>query len=170
MLRITKAEEQAVRLVMSLAIDGGQLTLAEMAERERLPEPTVAKLLGLLRRGGVVDAIRGRNGGYVLAGTPEQISTAQVLRALGGDPAPEHACISDPEHGADCPRQDDCGLRAVWRHLQERVTELLEKTTIADLLRVESTVGGQLTQIWPAPEGQHQDLAALRGKTMSEGA
>jgi len=170
MLRITKAEEQAVRLVMSLAIDGGQLTLAEMAERERLPEPTVAKLLGLLRRGGVVDAIRGRNGGYVLAGTPEQISTAQVLRALGGDPAPEHACISDPEHGADCPRQDDCGLRAVWRHLQERVTDLLEKTTIADLLRVETTVGGRLTQIWPSPDGPPQDVAAVRGKTMSEGA
>jgi Rrf2 family protein len=170
MLRITKAEEQAVRLVMRLAIEGEQMTLAEMAEREHLPEPTVAKLLGLLRRGGVVDAIRGRNGGYVLAGPPAGISTAQVLRALGGEPAPEHSCVTDPVNGADCPRQDDCGLRAVWRHLQERVTEMLEKTSIADLLRVESSVGGQLTQIWPSPEGLSPELAAARGKTLSEGA
>ena len=169
MLRITKAEEQAVRLVMRLAIDKEQLTLAEMAVREHLPEPTVAKLLGLLRRGGVVDAIRGRNGGYVLAGPPDQISTAQVLRALGGEPAPEHSCITDPEHGADCPRQDDCGLRAVWRHLQERVTDLLEKTTIADLLRVETSVGGQLKQIWPSPEGPQQ-VEAASGTALSEGA
>jgi Rrf2 family protein len=153
MLRITKAEEQAVRLVMRLATDTGQLTLGEMAERERLPEPTVAKLMGQLRRGGVVDAIRGRNGGYTLAAPADEISTAQVLRALGGDPAPEHACASEFEGECECPRLDDCGLRAVWRHLQGRVTELLEKTTIADLIRVEATVGGQLAEIWPSPEG-----------------
>jgi Rrf2 family transcriptional regulator, cysteine metabolism repressor len=170
MLRITKAEEQAVRLVMRLATDNEQLTLAAMAVREHLPEPTVAKLLGLLRRGGVVDAIRGRNGGYVLAGSPDQITTAQVLRAISGDPAPGHSCATDPEHDTACPRLDDCGLRAVWRHLQERVADLLEKTTIADLLRVESAVGGQLTQIWPSPEGLHQGEAAMRGKSMSEGA
>ena len=110
------------------------------------------------------------NGGYVLAGLLAQISTAQVLRAIGGDPAPEHACVSDAENATECPRLDDCGLRAVWRHLQGRVTELLEKTTIADLLHVETAVGGQLTQIWPSPAGPEQEPSATRGKTMSEGA
>ena len=149
MLRITKAEDQAVRLVMRLAVSGEQMTLGQLAQREALPEPTVAKLLGLLRRGGVVEAIRGRHGGYVLDRDPADISTAQVLRVLGSDPVPDHPCVLDPENGGDCPRTDDCGLRAVWRHLQVQVAGLLEKTSIADLLLVEQRVGGHLEQLWP---------------------
>jgi len=170
MLRITKAEEQAVRLVMRLATVGEQMTLGELAQRERLPEPTVAKLLGQLRRGEVVDAIRGRRGGYVLASPPESISTAQVLRSLGGDPAPEHFCVADPAQGGDCPRIEDCGLRAVWRHLQERVAELLETTSIADLLRVESAVGGQLQDIWPGNGNDELGAGKRASLSKSEGA
>jgi len=150
MLRITKAEDQAVRLVMRLATGGRQMTLGQLAEHEALPEPTVAKLLGLLRRGGVVEAIRGRHGGYVLSRNPADIPVAEVLRALGTDPVSDHPCVSDPDNGGDCPRTEDCGLRAVWRHLQNQVNGLLENTTMADLLRVEASVGGRMHQIWPA--------------------
>ncbi|MBD3221826.1 Rrf2 family transcriptional regulator [bacterium] len=168
MLRITKAEDQAVRLVMQLATSGEQLTLGQLAEREALPEPTVAKLLGQLRRGGVVEAIRGRHGGYTLAGTPDEISAGQVLRALGSDPAPDHPCVVDPSNGGDCPRTEDCGLRAVWRHLQIQVNGLLEKTTIADLLRVEDNVGGRLHQLWPREDGGSSETPAPNA--YSEGA
>lgn len=150
MLRITKAEDQAVRLVMRLAATGEQQTLGQLAEQEALPEPTVAKLLGQLRRGGVVEAIRGRHGGYVLSRDPADIPVAEVLRALGSGPVSDHPCVESPENGGDCPRTDDCGLRAVWRHLQEQVNGLLENTTMADLLRVEASVGGHVQQIWPA--------------------
>lgn len=169
MLRITKAEDQAVRLVMQLADTGEQMTLGQLAEREGLPEPTVAKLLGQLRRGGVVAAIRGRHGGYMLADAPEQISAAQVLRALGSEPAPDHYCIADPEGAAgSCHRTGDCGLRAVWRHLQLQVAALLEKTSIADLLHVEKRVGGRLEQLWPSEDAGPADSGASRA--LSEGA
>jgi Rrf2 family protein len=169
MLRITKAEDQAVRLVMQLAGTGEQMTLGQLAEREGLPEPTVAKLLGQLRRGGVVSAIRGRHGGYVLADAPEEISAAQVLRALGSEPAPDHPCVADPQGAAsECHRTGDCGLRAVWRHLQLQVAALLEQTSIADLLHVEKRVGGQLEQLWPREDrGQDQNGAS---RALSEGA
>ncbi len=168
MLRITKAEDQAVRLVMQLADSRRQMTLGQLAECEGLPEPTVAKLLGQLRRGGVVSAIRGRHGGYILAGEPENISAAQVLRALGSEPAPDHHCVADPKSAGDCPRTADCGLRAVWRHLQTQVASLLEKTSIADLLHVEKRVGGQLEQLWPAEDGSQLNPGADRA--LSEGA
>ena len=169
MLRITKAEDQAVRLVMQLADSGQQMTLGQLAEREGLPEPTVAKLLGQMRRGGVVSAIRGRHGGYILADDPERISTAQVLRALGSEPAPDHPCVADPEHaGGDCPRTGDCGLRAVWRHLQRQVASLLDNTSIADLLHVEKRVGGRLEQLWPTEDGGRDATGASRALT--EGA
>ncbi|HOX25147.1 MAG TPA: Rrf2 family transcriptional regulator [Candidatus Krumholzibacteria bacterium] len=168
MLRITKAEDQATRLVMRLAAAGEQLTLGQLAELESLPEPTVAKLLGQLRRGGVVEAARGRHGGYTLAAPAGEISTARVLRALGGDPAPDHPCVSNPENSGGCPRTGDCGLRAVWRHLQQQVAELLDQTSVADLLRLEHSVDAQLQGVWPLIEDDPDDRDSAR--TLSEGA
>ncbi len=148
MFRVTRAEEQAVRLIMRLAIVGEQLTLSELAEAEALPEPTVAKLLGMLRRGGVVDAVRGRNGGYVLANRPERTSAASVIRSISGDLVFEYPC-SDSNDDPDCPRTGDCGLRPVWRHLGNRVAEVLEQTSIADLLRKEKSASRNLQDLWP---------------------
>jgi len=145
MFRVTRAEEQAVRLTMRLAFADAQLTLAELAAEEELPEPMVAKLLGMLRRGGVVEAVRGRNGGYVLARRPAQISAAQVIRSISGDPAFEYPCATP----VDCPRTTDCGLRPVWRHLGDLVAEVLERTSVADLLAKEAAATRSLRQLWP---------------------
>jgi Rrf2 family protein len=149
MLRITKAEEQAVRLVMRLATADSLQTLGELAESEEITEPTVAKLLASLRRGGVVDAVRGRNGGYVLAREPARISTAQVIRAVGSEPMQEQACVAAGETYDGCPRSDDCGLRSVWRHLHLQVTTLLESTSVADLLEMEAEVDRHVCRVWP---------------------
>lgn len=148
MFRVTRAEEQAVRLIMRLAMVGEQLTLAELAEAESLPEPTVAKLLGMLRRGGVVDAVRGRNGGYVLAKTPERTTAASVIRSISGDLVFEYPC-SEAHESPDCSRTEDCGLRPVWQHLGSRVAEVLEQTSIADLLRKEELASRNLQDLWP---------------------
>jgi Rrf2 family protein len=148
MFRVTRAEEQAVRLTMRLAADGGQKTLAELAVGENLPEPTVAKLLGMLRRGGVVQAVRGRHGGYTLAGAPEAISAGAVIRSVCGDDVFEFPC-HEANEPPDCMRNDDCGLRPVWKHLGEKVAEVLEQTTIADLLRREASASRNLQELWP---------------------
>jgi Rrf2 family protein len=148
MFRVTRAEEQAVRLIMRLAIVGEQLTLSDLALAEDLPEPTVAKLLGMLRRGGVVEAVRGRNGGYVLAARPERTSAASVIRSISGELVFEFPC-SETSERPDCPRSEDCGLRPVWQHLGSRVAEVLEQTSIADLLVKEASSSRNLETLWP---------------------
>lgn len=150
MFRVTRAEEQGLRLTMRLASMGEQLTLGELAVAESLPEPTVAKLLGMLRRGGVVEAVRGRNGGYILNGHPDDISTAQILAAITGHPAYGYPCQKpNPNEETACPRTADCGLRPVWQHLESKVLEILQETTIADLLKKESNSARDLKQLWP---------------------
>jgi len=154
MFRVTRAEEQAVRLTMRLATAGGQQTLANLAVAEQLPEPTVAKLLGMLRRGGVVEAVRGRHGGYVLAGTPEQVTAAAVIRSVSGDLIFSFPCgEAEGKADLDCPRNTDCGLRPVWLHLGDRVAEVLEQTTVADLLQREATSTRNLQELWPLSGG-----------------
>ena len=152
MFRVTRAEEQAVRLTMRLATTGGQVTLAGLASAEQLPEPTVAKLLGMLRRGGVVDAVRGRHGGYVLADKPEFITAGSVIRSITGDMVFSFPCDDGVGDTMDCPRTSDCGLRPVWQHLGERVSEVLEQTTVADLLKREAASSRDLQELWPLNE------------------
>lgn len=151
MFRITRAEEQAVRLIMRLASVGRQQTLGELAEAEVLPEPTVAKLLGYLRRGGVVEAVRGRNGGYVLADAPENISAGRVIESVSGESPFTHPCTDQMD--TDCPRSNDCGLRPVWHYLESRVTDVLEQTSIADLLKKEATASVEIQDLWPTSGG-----------------
>ncbi len=152
MFRVTRAEEQAVRLTMRLATTGGQVTLAGLASAEQLPEPTVAKRLGMLRRGGVVDAVRGRHGGYVLADKPEFITAGSVIRSITGDMVFSFPCDDGVGDTMDCPRTGDCGLRPVWQHLGERVSEVLEQTTVADLLKREAASTRDLQELWPLNE------------------
>jgi Rrf2 family protein len=149
MLRFSKPEEHALRLVMALAREGGQRTLAELAGGERLPVPTVAKLLGRLRDGGVILALRGRNGGYELRVSPGELSVAEVLGAVGMPLLPRHECLAPGHLG--CPRLDDCGLRAIWEHLEAQVSSVLRRVTVADLMQAEEQVHARVAALWPAP-------------------
>jgi DNA-binding IscR family transcriptional regulator len=103
----------------------------------------------LLRRGGIVAALRGRNGGYELAAAPVAVSMAAILRAVSSESPPHHHCLDTGPSGEPCPRSGDCGLRSVWRHLQRQVTHILEQTSLADLLQQEREVDGHVDQIWP---------------------
>ncbi len=150
-MKISKAEEQSLRLAVALAGHGGQLTLADLAEREHLPEATIAKLLGRLRRGGLVLAVRGRNGGYVLSRPAGEISAADVIRALGRPVLEGSECSSDRPYDAECPHAGDCGLRSVWKHLSDRMTAVLESTSLADLGRTEAAVQLHLSDLDPEP-------------------
>ena len=148
MFRISKAEEQALRLIMRLASIGSQQTLGELAEAETLPEPTVAKLLGQLKRGGVVDAVRGRHGGYVLADSPARISAAQILSCVASDSNFGYPCKWKDRADA-CTWSRDCGLRPVWILLEKRFSQILEQFTVADMLQKETIVVDQLKSFWP---------------------
>lgn len=133
-MRITKTEEYGIRLVMRLAEDGGQLTIRELAERERLPEATVAKVIGQLRRADVVGAERGRNGGYFLAQPPDQVTLARVVEAFAGriyDPA---FCDRMSPGDRTCAHDSSCSLRPVWRGLTEVIGDFLDGITVADVI------------------------------------
>jgi Rrf2 family protein len=145
-MKLTKLEEQGLRLTMALARGGGQMTLPELAEEEHLSEALVAKVLGKLRVGGVVNASRGRNGGYELVTPPERTTVSSVMRALGR-PLVE-GCFNEEHHDeARCPHKGGCSLRPVWETLEEKVTEILSQVTLADLIRRESDVRLRLAEI-----------------------
>jgi Rrf2 family iron-sulfur cluster assembly transcriptional regulator len=162
LMKLTKLEEQGLRLAMCLARREGQMTLPELAAREGLSEALVAKVLGKLRTGGVVIALRGRNGGYELAEPPNRLAVSTVLRALGRPLI--DGCFSGNygNRTVPCPHTRDCGIRPVWELLENQVSKVLEQVHLADLVREESQVRDQLSRIDVASKG-----AGIRGASRS---
>ena len=133
-MRISKHEELGLRLVASLARKGSQLTVRELADAEGLPETTVAKVVARLRDGGLVDAERGRNGGYSLTRSAHAITLAEVIGAFDAQVFDSDFCTR-MNAGTGCAHDADCGLRPVWRGLGALIGNFLEGFTVADLVQ-----------------------------------
>ena len=133
-MRVSKSEEYGLRLVMSLAVSGDQLTIRELAEREDLPDTTVAKIVGRLRRAGLVEAERGRNGGYTLTRSADEISLAHVVNAFEAEVFSSDFCSTMSPGDGPCAKSADCGLRPVWRGLRTVIGNFLNGITVADII------------------------------------
>ncbi len=133
-MRISKHEELGLRLVASLAREGGQLTTRELADIEGLPETTVSKVVAQLRRAGLVEAERGRNGGYSLIGAAHDITLDRVVEAFDTRIFDRDFCTR-MNAGESCTHDADCGLRPVWRGLGTLIGNFLAGLTVADLVR-----------------------------------
>ncbi len=169
-MQITKTEEHGIRLVMRMAALNRQLTVAELARLENLPEPTVAKVLLQLKDGGVVVSERGRKGGYRLAAPPDQLSVGRVLDVLGNPLFVGRFCRPLPVPSErTCPRIDECGLRSVWHHLETMIMRVLAGTSLSDLLGKEESVKRHVVALWPGggidgPNGTESRASARNTK------
>lgn len=134
-MRVTKTEEYGLRLVMSLARECDQLSIRELAAREALPETTVAKVIGRLRHAGVVTSERGRNGGYALAESADQINLAQIVEAFSEPLYDRSFCDRINPSDEPCTHHTACGLRPVWRGLADIVGDFLSRISIADIIQ-----------------------------------
>ena len=141
-MKITSQEEYGLRCLLRLAgaDEGHSLTIPEIAAAEGLSHPYVAKLLAVLRQAGLIESVRGRAGGYRLAGSPAEIKLGSVLRVLGeplfDDPGycQRHA---GTEADGNCVRHGACTLRALWQTLEQWMRHTLNQITLADLLQSE---------------------------------
>ncbi len=144
-MKITAQEEYGLRCLLRFARTGTEavLTISEIAAAEGLSVPYVAKLLAILRQGGLIESVRGRSGGYRLRAAPEETRLGSVLLVLGeplfDDPGycQRHAGTED---NASCVHRDGCTLRALWGALETWMRQALDRITLADLLQDESRI------------------------------
>jgi len=131
-MQVSRKIDYALRAVIHLATEEASdraCSVAEIAERERVPRQFLEKIVQELIHKGLVRSHRGRHGGYVLARPADQMTFRHVIEAVEG-PISLNACTG--EH-ADCSLLGACGMERVWREGQRRVLELFDKTTIAEV-------------------------------------
>jgi len=124
--------------------DGSPTSVRDVADRTVLPQPYLEQILLALKGAGIVRSKRGVGGGYVLARPPEQITLAQIVRAVDGPIVAGD--FGDPHQDGACDHEGQCVLLAVWANAGEHMRRLLEGQTLADVAEV---ARGQAP--WPDP-------------------
>jgi Rrf2 family protein len=141
-MKFSAVEEYGLRCLIQIAKNEKEtgLTIPEISELEGLSEANVAKILRILRLGGIVEAERGQTGGYRLTRPPEEITLREVLYVLGGKLFENEICDTYTGISSICTNSSDCSVRSVWRNIQKVIDEVLAKLTIKDLLAPEKVV------------------------------
>ncbi|MDD2282350.1 MAG: Rrf2 family transcriptional regulator [Eubacteriales bacterium] len=131
---ISTRGEYGLRAMMVLAeeFSAGPVPLRQIAQKEHLSEQYLEHLFRDLRTKELVTSFRGAKGGYKLSRPPSDITVGDVLWALEGSLAPMQCVAVDEE--AVCRHRDGCSTRFVWQKLKVAMDEVLDTTTLADIL------------------------------------
>jgi len=127
-VKLTVKSHYAARAVLGLARHypkGLALKVEELASEQAVPGNYLTQILIEVKAQGLVKSVRGKEGGYLLARPPAEISLGDVLRAVHGTVFDTPA-LSDPE----CPAE----LRRAWIKLQKSMETAADSITFQQLL------------------------------------
>jgi Rrf2 family protein len=130
-VRITAKADYAVRAALELAAapDGEPVKGEQLADSQKIPLQFLEHILLELKHARLIRSKRGARGGYWLAKPPDDITVADVIRAVEGPLANIHD--SAPEE-TDYPGAAE-SLRDVWIAVRANLRAVLEQVTLADI-------------------------------------
>ena len=133
-MRVSAKADYALRAAIELAAAGdGPVKGERIAQAQEIPLKFLENILLELRHAGIVRSQRGVEGGYWLARPAEEVSLAEVIRAVEGPIANVRGVgPQEVEYSGPAGR-----LREVWIAVRASLRSVLEETTVADLARGE---------------------------------
>ncbi len=146
MFRLSKLADYGIVLMTHIANSQTRdySTARGLSEKSGLPLPTVSKILKRFSRAGVLDAQRGKKGGYCLARPQEAITILEMITAVDG-PIALTDCSS---HSTTvCQLAEICPVSGNWSRITDTVHRALAGLSLADM----ST---------PVPQGGSPRIAA----------
>jgi Rrf2 family protein len=132
-VRISARADYGLRAAIELAVahrEGHPTTTREtISTAQGIPERFLETILGDLRSAGLIGSQRGVDGGYWLARPPEQITVADVIRAVGGPLATVRGLL--PEDVAYAGAAEP--LQGVWIAVRAALRDVVEHVTLSEL-------------------------------------
>ena len=127
-MKLSVKSDYASRAVLVLARryqSGAAQRVEDLADAQGVPANYLVQILIELKSQGIVKSVRGKEGGYLLARAPADITLGDILRAVHGQVFDSPA-LSDP----NCPWE----LRSAWQHLQKSLDDTADAITFQHLL------------------------------------
>jgi len=136
---LSQKAKYALKALIALAqIDDDELLQAnDIAEAQNIPKKFLDLILLELRRHGLVDSRRGKNGGYLLLKPAETVLVGDIVRAIDGPLAPI-PCASVTAFRAcpDCRDHKACMVRKIMREVRDAAAGVLDHITLADAAQI----------------------------------
>ena len=136
-MAVAQKTEYALRALFELAKRNGidPVPVSVIAEAQAIPPRFLENVLIQVKAAGIVESVRGRDGGYRLARPPEEITMGHVLRAMEGSIAPVN-CIGGRGQ-ENCPMRGRCVFLPMWKRAHDAMLDVYDGTSYADLLEQE---------------------------------
>lgn len=135
-MKLSTKGRYGARAMLDLALhyneSGAPVALSGIAERQGISEEYLEQIFSALRKSGLIESVRGAQGGYKLGRSAEKITIGDILRLLEGSLAPVD-CVAQGKT-AVCERLDDCVLSGVWLKLRDAISDTVDSITLADLV------------------------------------
>ena len=132
-MKISTKGRYALRFMLDLAAhgEGRYVPLKEISARQGVSLKYLEQIVSQFGKLGLLESVRGPQGGYRLAKLPKDYTVGEILRYAEGELAPV-ACL-EQEH-VDCPRMADCRTLPMWRKLNTMIQDFFDGITLADLM------------------------------------
>ena len=126
-MHISVKGEYALQAIFDLASQrpGEPIRIADIARRQKIPQKFLEVILAGLKQAGFVESRRGAEGGYLLARAAESLTVGEVLRSIE----------STGQERSRSRRKAETPFTDMWRQVDSAVSEIIDKTTFAGLLR-----------------------------------
>ena len=107
------------------------VALAEISNRQDISLSYLEQLFSKMRRMGLVQSVRGPGGGYMLVNSPDNISVADIIKAVD---EPIQATSCDDTKTSGCQGSSRCITHNLWQHLGQHIVSYLDSVTLSGLI------------------------------------
>lgn len=130
-MRLTTKGRYAVTAMLDLALhaEHDPVSLADISERQEISLSYLEQLFAKLRRGELVNSVRGPGGGYRLARPSADIYVAQIIDAVN-ETVDATGCGGE----ADCQNGETCLTHHLWCDLSDQIHQFLSGISLASLV------------------------------------
>ncbi|MEE1313951.1 MAG: Rrf2 family transcriptional regulator [Lachnospiraceae bacterium] len=135
-MKVSTRGRYALRLMLELALhydEGINLTLKSVAEKQNISIKYLEQIITPISRAGYVKSVRGAQGGYRLASSPENYTVGMILRLTEGSLAPV-ACVDEDGENPGCDRIDCCITFDIWAQMRDAINQVVDSITLKDLV------------------------------------
>ncbi|MBI4496671.1 MAG: Rrf2 family transcriptional regulator [Chloroflexi bacterium] len=137
-MQLSRKADYAVRAMLELAMrpPGATVIIRDIAERQEIPRPFLAKIIPELVAAGLLRTDRGNQGGVSLTRSPETISLLEIIEAIEG-PLALNRCTYEPSR---CASSSRCAVDRVWVRAQVQLNALLRHTRLDTLAQTQRSI------------------------------
>ena len=132
-MRFSVKSEYAVTAVLDMSInaDKGPIHVRAIARRQAIPVRFLEQVMASLKKAGLVESIRGSQGGYVLSRDPKAINVAQIVEAIEGPITPMDCTNGTFEYRSL--QMNGSVIKDVWEDVRKAITGVLSTVSIEDM-------------------------------------